>query len=512
MTVLPRTAPERVAADLPGLSLAKPLQPFNPVTAGLDRPVTDESRRTRKLCSSLEDAIRRSGLKDGDTISFHHHFRGGDQLVVPVVAKLAELGFRNLTLAPSSLHDAHAGLIPYIREGVITRLYTSGLRGDLAKALSAGLLAEPVTIHSHGTRVAMLQTGEIHIDVAFLGVSAADNFGNANGVTGRSHCGSLGYAMVDAKFADTVVVVTEELLPYPNQPAAIRQDQVDLVVQMDDIGDPAKIATGAARLTRNPRELLIAKYAADVMEHSGLFVDGFSMQTGAGVSSIAATDYLEARMVEKKIRAGWALGGLSGQLVGMQDRGLIGTILDTQDFDVVAADHLYKPGHHEISTDEYANPLGKGAAVDQLDMVILSALEVDLDFNVNVMTGSDGVMMGAAGGHPDTAFGAKLTIITAPLLRGRLSTVVENVTTLITPGVNIDVLVTDCGIAVNPIRPELAARLTEAGLPVVPLERLHEIAVETAGRPRPIEFGDQVVGVVRYRDGSVLDTIHNVIA
>ena len=40
-------------------------------------------------------------------------------------------------------------------------------------------------------------------------------------------------------------------------------------------------------------------------------------------------------------------------------------------------------------------------------MVILSALEIDLDFNVNVITGSDGVMRGASGGHCDVAAGGQ---------------------------------------------------------------------------------------------------------
>jgi citrate lyase subunit alpha/citrate CoA-transferase len=55
---------------------------------------------------------------------------------------------------------------------------------------------------------------------------------------------------------------------------------------------------------------------------------------------------------------------------------------------------------------------------------MLSALEIDTDFNVNVMTGSNGVLRGASGGH-SAAAGADLTIITAPLVRGRIPCVVE---------------------------------------------------------------------------------------
>jgi citrate lyase subunit alpha/citrate CoA-transferase len=68
-----------------------------------------------------------------------------------------------------------------------------------------------------------------------------------------------------------VVLLTEELVPFPNMPASLMQDQVDYIVQVDSVGDPAKISVGAARVTSNPRELMIARYAADVIEHSGYF-------------------------------------------------------------------------------------------------------------------------------------------------------------------------------------------------------------------------------------------------
>ena len=86
------------------------------------------------------------------TISFHHHFRGGDKVVNMVVAKLAEMGFKNLHLAASSLQDVHEPLIEHIRNGVITEISTSGLRGELAKEISHGLMEKPVVFRSHGGR------------------------------------------------------------------------------------------------------------------------------------------------------------------------------------------------------------------------------------------------------------------------------------------------------------------------------------------------------------------------
>jgi citrate lyase subunit alpha/citrate CoA-transferase len=466
---------------------------------------------TRKVVDSLEEAVSRSGLQDGQTISFHHAFREGDKTINYVVGVLARMGFKNLTLASSSLMSCNTPLIRHIKEGVITRIYTSGMRGELAKEISNGLMEEPVHIHSHGGRVHLIQSGELKLDVAFLGVPGCDAFGNANGICGRSHCGSLGYAMVDAQFARKVILLTEEILPFPNTPISISQDQVDWIVKVSEVGDPAKISVGAARITKNPRDLLIARLAADVIEHCGYFEQGFSLQTGSGGAATAATRFLEERMRRKGITASFALGGITSGIVDLLRKGLIGKVVDTQSFDAVAAESLASsPNHIEISTNEYVNPDSKGAYCDRLDVVILGALEVDLDFNVNVITGSDGLMMGASGGHCDVAAGANLPIVVEPLIRGRIPTVVKQVTTLVTPGECIGVLVTDHGIAVNPNRPEVEERLRAAGLPVMSIRELYERAIELTGEPEPIEFLDRIVGIIHYRDGSVIDVVRQV--
>lgn len=171
------------------------LQPYAGVTAKSPWLADEKEKRSRKICDSLEDAIRRSGLQNGMTISFHHAFRGGDKVVNLVVAKLAEMGFRDLTLASSSLIDAHWPLIEHIKNGVIRQIYTSGLRGKLGEEISAGLMENPVQIHSHGGRAHLVKSGELSIDVAFLGVPCCDEFGNANGFSGKSRCGSLGIGL-----------------------------------------------------------------------------------------------------------------------------------------------------------------------------------------------------------------------------------------------------------------------------------------------------------------------------
>ncbi|VTP15700.1 Citrate lyase alpha chain [Phytobacter ursingii] len=487
------------------------LQPYAGVTTNSPWLICETEKRQRKVCDSLEEAIRRSGLKNGMTVSFHHAFRGGDKVVNMVMAKLAEMGFRDLTLASSSLIDAHWPLIEHIKKGVIRQIYTSGLRGQLGEEISAGLMENPVQIHSHGGRVKLIQSGELNIDVAFLGVPCCDEFGNANGFSGKSRCGSLGYAQVDAEHAKCVVLLTEAWVAYPNYPASIAQDQVDYIVQVDEVGDPAKITAGAIRLSSNPRELLIARQAAQVIEHSGYFKDGFSMQTGTGGASLAVTRFLEDKMRRHNITASFGLGGITGTMVDLHEKGLIKALLDTQSFDGDAARSLAQnPNHIEISTNQYANPGSKGAACERLNVVMLSALEIDVNYNVNVMTGSNGVLRGASGGHSDTAAGADLTIITVPLVRGRIPCVVEKVLTTVTPGASVDVLVTDHGIAVNPARQDLIDNLKLAGVALMKIEQLQQRAEQLTGKPEPIAFTDRVVAVVRYRDGSVIDVIRQV--
>lgn len=470
--------------------------------------------RNTKLVS-LEEAIRRSGLKDGQTISFHHHFRGGDKVVNMVVDKLAEMGYKNLHLAASSLSDVHAPLIEHIKNGVITKISTSGLRGTLADAISRGLMEEPVVFRSHGGRGSAIANGEIKIDVAFLGASASDELGNACGVprseNAKSICGSLGYALPDARYASHVVVLTDDLVPYPNLPSGIRAADVESVVVVDSVGDSSKISAGAIRDSKNPRDILLAKSAAKVVINSGLFQDGFSIQTGTGGASLAVVKYIREEMINRGIKASFALGGITAHMVKLHEEGLIGTLIDVQSFDKVAAENIAKdPSHVEVSAVEYASGQHLGSATHALDIVILSALEVDTDFNVNVLVGSDGIIRGAIGGHQDTAADSALSIIVCPLLRGRIPCVVPHVTTLITPGKSVDVVVTEYGVAVNPGRPEVRERLVAAGVHVVDIHDLAKKATSIIGTPDPLPFGDKVVGIVMNRDGSVLDKIYNI--
>ncbi|MEY0630004.1 citrate lyase subunit alpha, partial [Providencia rettgeri] len=166
---------------------------------------------------------------------------------------------------------------------------------------------------------------------------------------------SLGYAKIDAETAKKVVMLTEELLDYPHNPSSIKQDEVDYIVKVKRVGDADKIGADATRMTSNPRELLIARTAADVIEKSGYFKDGFSLQTGTGGASLAVTRFLEDKMRRHNITAGFALGGITSTIVDLHEKGLIRKLLDVQSFDKAAAESLGRnPNHIEISANQYA--------------------------------------------------------------------------------------------------------------------------------------------------------------
>jgi len=477
--------------------------------------LAEREKLNNKIVGSLEEAIRLSGLKDGMTVSFHHHFRNGDYIINMVMDKLAEMGFRDLVVAASSLSDCHAPLIRHIKSGVIRRIETSGMRGELGEAVSSGIMEIPVVFRSHGGRAYALETGALKVDVAFLGAPSCDPFGNANGYSRENDngimCGSMGYAKCDARYAKKTVIITNNIVPYPNTPFGIPESDVDYIVEVPEIGNPEGIMSGATRFTKNPKELLIAETAANVIEASGRFQDGFSIQMGSGGASLAVVRFLREKMIDKGIKASFALGGITGSVVDLHEEGLVKKILDVQSFDLKAAQSLKNNRfHQQISASYYASPSNEGTAVNQLDVVILSALEADCDFNVNVLTGSNGVIRGAIGGHQDTACGASVSIVVVPLTRGRIPCIVEKVNTVVTPGQMVDIIVTDQGIAVNPRRKDLSERLQGVGLPVCGIEELMRKAEQIVGRPEPIRYTDRVVGVVTYRDGSVIDLIRQV--
>ncbi len=464
-----------------------------------------------KLVKDIHEALVKCNAHDGMTVSFHHHFREGDLIVNMVMEEIHKMGLKDIRICASSLGKAHNPLVPMIEDGTITRIESSGVRGKIGEAISAGKLQGLAIMRSHGGRVRSITTGEAHVDIAFIGAPTSDDYGNLRGIGGKADCGVLSYAIVDGNHADYCVAITDCLVPYPNFPAHISQTKVDYVCVVDEIGIPSKIATGAAKPTTDQRKLLMAKYCTDVVVNTPWFKDGFSYQTGVGGASIASTKYLGEIMRERNIKMGFGVGGLTKEMCKLLDEGMARVMLDVQDFDLDAVHNLKNPNHHRIPAGVYANPLNKGAVVNKLDYVVLASLEVDVHFNCNVVVGSDGVITGAQGGHPDTAQGAKCAIVICPLLQGRIPAICSEVTTVTTPGESIDVVVTDYGVAVNPARPDILEALKAADcVPLKTIEELRDIAYSIVGEPDPVEFEDRVVGIIEARDGTIIDVVRKV--
>ncbi len=469
-----------------------------------------ENNGGSKLLPSIRAALEKCGIKDGMTISFHHHFRDGDYVVNMVMEEIHAMGIKDITICASSLGKAQNPIVPFIEDGTITHIQSSGVRGKIGEAISRGKLKGLAIMRSHGGRVRALVTGETKIDIAFVGSPTSDEYGNLRAIGGKSDCGVLSYAVPDSFYADRVVAITDCLKPYPNFPAHISQTRVDYVVVVDEIGDPAKIATGAAKPTTDQRKLMMADYCTRFVVNSPYFKEGFSYQTGVGGASIASTIYLAREMAKKNVKMGFGVGGLTKPMCDLLINGQVECLLDTQDFDQDAVASVKNLKHFRISAGEYANPFNKGAVVNKLDIVILAALEVDVNFNVNVVVDSNGMVTGAQGGHPDTAAGAKCAIVIAPLLQGRTPAVCTEVTTVTTPGESIDVVVTDYGIAINPRRQDLIEAMKGVDLPFKTIEELRDIAYSIAGEPERVQFADRVVGIIEARDGTVMDVVRQI--
>ncbi|MCQ2560591.1 MAG: citrate lyase subunit alpha [Clostridia bacterium] len=464
-----------------------------------------------KVVKTLREAIQLSGLKDGGRISFHHHLRNGDYVLNMVMEELASMGFKNLSVNASSLFDCHLPLIDHIKNGVVTEIITDYVSGGFGAALSEGVLEKPVQFYTHGGRPAAIINGSTPIDVAFIGAPTADTMGNMTGKIGKSACGSMGYAYADAMYAEKVIAITDNLVPYPLPMPSIDETYVDYVVSVDEIGNPAGIVSGTTKITRDPVGLVMAETAAKAIKASGLLKDGFSFQTGAGGATLAAAQFVKDIMIKENIKGSFGCGGVTGYMVDMLNAGCFESLVDVQCFDLKAVESIRtNPKHVEVSAMRYASPFAKSAAVDSLDVVLLGATEVDVDFNVNVHTDSNGRMMGGSGGHSDTAAGAKMAMIIAPLSRARLPIVTERVFCKSTPGNTVDVLVTQKGVAVNPARPELAAALKDGGIKVVDIQELKKAAEQLCGSPKPLVRGDRVLADIIYRDGTLLDRIYNV--
>ncbi|MFH0815745.1 MAG: citrate lyase subunit alpha [Methanobacteriota archaeon] len=504
-----------VGREIPNEVDGRKLKPFNGAYAHLERGfftpqpkkpcVWDES----KLLPTLDEAFERAKIGDGACLSFHHHLRNGDRVLNMVMSVAEKRGLKNLKLAQSAIFPVHEPVCKMIENGTITSIEGS-TNGPVGRLISEGKMKGVAIMRSHGGRVRAIMAGHIKIDAAFIAAPCADEYGNANGRSGPAACGPMGYAMADSKYASNVVLVTDNLQPYPVLPPVINQADTDFVVKVDSIGNPQEIASGTTEVATDEQSLKIARGAADLVDGLGLVKDGMGFQAGAGGASLAANNMIGEMLRKRKIRARFANGGVTIHLVNMMKEGLIDYLMDGQSFDADSAKSLLvNPKHVEITPDMYANPFNKGQVVNMLDFAYLGATEVDVDFNVNVNTHSDGTLLHGIGGHQDVAAGAKHCIVVCPTRRKTFPIVMDRVTNVTTPGETVDAIVTEEGIAINPLRKDMLDAVHGKGLPIVDIQDLAKTALKKAGGvppPKP-EYLDRVVGIIEWRDGTVIDVV-----
>lgn len=462
-----------------------------------------------KIVSSLKESLMKAGLRDGMTISTHHHFRNGDLIAVQIFDIASELGIKDLVWFPSASFDCHAPLIRHLENGTIHHIEGS-MNGQLGRFTSEGKMKGVGVLRSHGGRYQAVQDGEVQIDIAVIAAPAADSFGNANGVDGSAACGLLGFALADSQYADKVIVVTDNLVPFPCIPWQIQGNYVDYVVKVDKVGIPEKIVSGTTEITKSPDRLLLAEMTAKFCEQAGIIRDGFSFQAGAGGTALSIGIYFADMLKEKGMKARFARGGSNKYLVKMLNEGLVEYILDGQTFDLDGVKSMREnPRHVNTSPFTSYNYHGKGNFASMLDVVILGATEVDVNFNANVVTHSDGVLLHGIGGWQNCLF-AKCTILPVPLFRDRIPVIRDEVTTVCGPGELIDVIVTERGIAINPLRKDLLDKVKDSDLPIRTIEALKAEAEKICGIPAKQKFDDEIVAIIKWVDGTVIDCVRKV--
>jgi citrate lyase subunit alpha / citrate CoA-transferase len=462
-----------------------------------------------KVVLTLEEALLRCGIRNGMTISTHHHLRDGDLISNRIFEIASTMGVKDLVWFPSASFPCNDIVIKYLEDGTINRIEGS-MNGPLGRFVSEGKMKGTAVLRSHGGRVQAIQDGEVKIDIAVLAAPTADSFGNARGTGGNSACGVLGYAKADMMYADKVIVVTDNLIDLPCFPMEIEGNYVDYVVVVDKIGLPEKIVSGTTQITKSPDRLLIAELTAAFLEKSGILKDGVTIQAGAGGTSLAIAVFVHEIFKKKGWKSKFGFGGSTKYMVDMLEHGQMGYILDAQAFDLDSVNSIGKNTNHiPYSVFNAYNYHSKGNLTSMMDIMILGATEVDLNFNGNVVTHSDGYLLHGIGGWQNCLH-ARNVILPIPLFRDRIPVIVDEVTTLCGPGELIDVIITERGIAINPLRQDLIESVRNSGLPVKTIHELRNEAEKICGKPSKPQFEDRIVAAIKWVDGTVIDVVRKI--
>ncbi len=467
-----------------------------------------EKQSKTVFLESIESAFDLYDIKSEQCISFHHHLRNGDFVLQKVCEVIKARNLMDMHLAPSSIFPSYINLVSLIKNGNILNINTNYLNGEVAKTISQGFLKGKLIMNTHGGRARAIESGDLPIDVAFLACPVVDKDGNGSGSFGKSACGTLGYAISDLQYAKKVVLVTDTLVEKLDN-YQFDGSYVDAVVVLNSIGNSQGIVSGTTQLTQDPIGLKLAKDCSILLDYLGVIKPGFSMQTGAGKTSLAVVKYVKDIMKNKNIKGSFASGGITQGYVNMLEENLFECLYDVQCFDLEAIKSFHNNKNHKaMSASEYGNPFENNPVADRLSFVILGAAEIDLDFNVNVTTDSMGNLIGGSGGHADIAYGADITVIISPLIKSRIPLIKDRVMTVTTPGCDVDILVTERGIAVNPLRVDLLKKLKNSRFPIYSIKELYDLTHKITGVPKSVKLENTVIGYVEYRDGTYIDILY----
>ena len=234
---------------------------------------------------------------------------------------------------------------------------------------------------------------------------------------------------------------------------------------------------------------------------------------------MAFVSFLKDMMKAAGVKARFVRGGSTKYLVELLQEGLTDYILDGQTFDLDGVRSIASDPRH-VATSPFTsyNFHGKGNFATLVDAVVLGATEVDTEFNGNVVTHSDGRLLHGIGGWQNCLF-AGCTILAVPSFRDRIPVIVDRVTTLTGPGEMIDVVATERGIAINPRRQDLIDATRGSRLPIRPIEEIKsEVERICGGKPEKPSLGssrsdrgERPVAVVKWVDGTVLDSVWQVV-
>lgn len=446
-----------------------------------ERKLINEKKINNKIIfsNSISEVFDVLDIKDRMTISFNHYLGNGDYVQNIVNEEILKRDIKGLYYAPNSIFSNNTILSTLIENKNVTNIETTFLNGKVADTIGEGKLDGLLIINTIGGRSRKIESGEMPIDVAFITLPAFYKEGNTD------NC--LEYAISDLKYAHKVVLVTDCKSSALSKIELINK-YVDVILEVDKVGEQVN---NLLESTTDKEDLEIASLTSELLNELGLIKNNMSMQIETNKKTLAVINNIRDIMEQNNIKSSFVIGEKNNIFMDMQKKGLLEKFYDIKN----------------LNSSKYVNPYDEPIC-DKLDFVVLNANEIDKDFNVNVITDFNGKIIGGSNVHSDIAHGAKVTVVITKLNEAKTSIIKNKVTTITTPGEDIDILVTEKGISINPKRNDLIEKIKYSKLPIYSIDELFELSNDSVDASNMIETTNQIIGYVQYRDGSIIDNLY----